>query len=479
MFKIFIITVALLLILFSPSVFGQGTIYGTVTGSDMSVPADSDFTFFGFLNDTDEEIRIESSDGAGYETGYWYDDFQNYMTEAPGNPYDFYFYNFANGEGLHFEDLMPDSNSFQEENIILAPVSWPQMPAMVSAVSLDTNSIMISWQAEPDLTCHIYRRPASSNGSLYRIDNPEGLLSDPGVADSFFMDSDVFSASSYSYVIIAEDGSGNLSPHSQVVTAFVRIQQVTLDYIVNASGSINEYGFQDTIAAGKDVTFYFRFTSFSGDSDCAYSAGTNFMVYSDDGAGWGFTVPDTVNVGNYEFSSFFMECFSCDGEATDTVGIAGLALGGTGLYEGFDDLTYSLTIHPDPADIGKVICIDTIPIPDEAEPPMSGYKWKWNGDGECRVDKVVPTWYSGPLCFTIASIECCTGTTGNVNCSSSDDPDISDITTLIDHLYLTKKPLCCPEEADVNASGGDPDISDITTLIDHLYLSHQTLPDCP
>ncbi|MFZ5980193.1 MAG: hypothetical protein ACOYVF_06130, partial [Candidatus Zixiibacteriota bacterium] len=73
---------------------------------------------------------------------------------------------------------------------------------------------------------------------------------------------------------------------------------------------------------------------------------------------------------------------------------------------------------------------------------------------------------------------CCVGTTGDANCSGS-DPDISDITRLIDYLYLSHAPLCCLEEADANGSGGEPDISDITKLIDNLYLSHSALPDCP
>jgi len=74
---------------------------------------------------------------------------------------------------------------------------------------------------------------------------------------------------------------------------------------------------------------------------------------------------------------------------------------------------------------------------------------------------------------------CCVGTTGNVNCSEDESPDISDITRLIDYLYLSHASLCCAEEADVNVSGGEPDISDITRLIDHLYLSQAPLPSCP
>ena len=78
---------------------------------------------------------------------------------------------------------------------------------------------------------------------------------------------------------------------------------------------------------------------------------------------------------------------------------------------------------------------------------------------------------------------CCSGMTGNVNCSESDDPDISDITRLIDYLYLSREPLCCEQEADTNGSNGppesEPDISDVTYLIDYLYLSRRPLAECP
>ena len=74
---------------------------------------------------------------------------------------------------------------------------------------------------------------------------------------------------------------------------------------------------------------------------------------------------------------------------------------------------------------------------------------------------------------------CCIGFTGNVDCSEDEEPDISDIVRLIDYLYISHAPLCCPEEADANGSGGEPDISDITRLIDYLYISHDALADCP
>ena len=75
---------------------------------------------------------------------------------------------------------------------------------------------------------------------------------------------------------------------------------------------------------------------------------------------------------------------------------------------------------------------------------------------------------------------CCWGYTGNVDCSKDEEPDISDITRLIDHLYLSGKELCCPEES--NTDGNiykELDISDIMAIIDYLFLTHTPLPACP
>ena len=59
----------------------QGSIFGLVTNPDMSIPAEGELTFVGFLDDTDEEIRLESCDGAGYDAGNWMDDFQNFLIQ--------------------------------------------------------------------------------------------------------------------------------------------------------------------------------------------------------------------------------------------------------------------------------------------------------------------------------------------------------------------------------------------------------------
>jgi len=207
-------------LLFIPwsQVFAQGSITGTVDNSDMTTPADSELTFWGFLDDTDEEIRTELSDGAGYQNGYWWDDFQNYLTEAPGNPYDYLFSNLVNGEFYHLEGLIPN-NSYQEENIVLASASNPSKPTGVKARVTSTSRVVVSWNKVAGITYHVYRRYTSSNGSLFRLDDPSGSLTNPGVSDSFFVDTTVDGVSSFTYMVVGEDASGNYTPHSDEASA--------------------------------------------------------------------------------------------------------------------------------------------------------------------------------------------------------------------------------------------------------------------
>ena len=78
----------------------------------------------------------------------------------------------------------------------------------------------------------------------------------------------------------------------------------------------------------------------------------------------------------------------------------------------------------------------------------------------------------GFLVLTASSVGCCVGSTGNIDCDPTDGADISDLTALIDDLYISFSPLCCPAEANTDGSvDGNIDISDLTALIDYLYIS--------
>lgn len=75
-------------------------------------------------------------------------------------------------------------------------------------------------------------------------------------------------------------------------------------------------------------------------------------------------------------------------------------------------------------------------------------------------------------------IFCCVGTTGNIDCDPAEGVDISDLSALVDHLYVSFAPLCCEAEANTDLAGSI-DISDLTALVDYLYVSFTPLPTCP
>ncbi len=74
-------------------------------------------------------------------------------------------------------------------------------------------------------------------------------------------------------------------------------------------------------------------------------------------------------------------------------------------------------------------------------------------------------------------VGCCIGTVGNADCSADDQVTMSDLTVLIDHLFISLSALCC--EGEGNADGeGEVTMSDLTVLIDHLFISLDPLPSC-
>jgi hypothetical protein len=74
---------------------------------------------------------------------------------------------------------------------------------------------------------------------------------------------------------------------------------------------------------------------------------------------------------------------------------------------------------------------------------------------------------------------CCFGMTGNVDCSPNGSVDITDLTTLIDHMFINMSPLCCIAEANIDGdSEGRVDIADLTRLIDFLFVSFAPMTAC-
>ncbi|RKX19367.1 MAG: hypothetical protein DRP35_07820 [Candidatus Zixiibacteriota bacterium] len=276
-----VIYVLLITSLIISSSFAQGSIFGEVTNSNFSIPESNQLSFIGFLNNSDNEIRIESCDGAGYDNGNWYDDFQNYLGEAPGIPYRYLFSNIMNNEGFILDDIIPD-NSFQQENITLAYINSPPRPLNLSGQTIADNSVKLNWLGDTNNSYHIYRRLSVSNGSFFRIDNPLGTLSDSGIIDTFYIDNTVDGSSSYDYLVIAKDEL-SFSPHSSIISISSILTQIC--------GDINGNGIGPNIS---DLTFFIEFIFHSGQEP------PNLTTADVDGSG-DITISDLTIIIKYLF----------------------------------------------------------------------------------------------------------------------------------------------------------------------------------
>ncbi|MDH4035067.1 MAG: hypothetical protein OEV80_14855, partial [candidate division Zixibacteria bacterium] len=59
--------------------------------------------------------------------------------------------------------------------------------------------------------------------------------------------------------------------------------------------------------------------------------------------------------------------------------------------------------------------------------------------------------------------------------------DISDLVYLVDYMFTGGPAPPCPNEADIDGSGGDPpiDISDLVYLVDYMFTGGPEPPACP
>ena len=75
---------------------------------------------------------------------------------------------------------------------------------------------------------------------------------------------------------------------------------------------------------------------------------------------------------------------------------------------------------------------------------------------------------------------CCVGKTGNANCDPEERVNLSDITKLIERVYISMEPLCCEAEGNTNGSLDNRlSLGDITLLIDHVYVTGRETAACP
>ncbi len=86
--------------------------------------------------------------------------------------------------------------------------------------------------------------------------------------------------------------------------------------------------------------------------------------------------------------------------------------------------------------------------------------------------------YCGNMLGDVAG-GCCVGVTGNVDGDIAEGIDISDLSALIEYLYISFTPPSCPAEANCDGDiGGGIDIADLSALIDYLYISFTPTAAC-
>lgn len=310
----------------------QGNIFGVVQNADLSNPGAASLFWVGFLNHSDQEIRIELNTGAGYDGINWFDDFQNYPSHAAGSPYDYFFVNAANGQMSHLSETVP-ANSFQQENILLAPGIIPARPSGLVARVASPSRVSLSWTGQPGMTCHVYRRVTSNGGVYRRIDDPQGRLTNLGIADSFFVDTTSDGVSDFTYVLIAQNSAGSFSAHSvpvsvpaSVLTA-ASVSRVTPNSGPPAGGYVVTVFGENFDVAGASVTFggvpSTAVTVHSPLSlSCTVPAGSpGFAAVAVTNTASGLTSAPLVNGFRYEGATFTRGDVNADG-VTDVFDVA-------------------------------------------------------------------------------------------------------------------------------------------------------------
>jgi hypothetical protein len=72
---------------------------------------------------------------------------------------------------------------------------------------------------------------------------------------------------------------------------------------------------------------------------------------------------------------------------------------------------------------------------------------------------------------------CCVGVKGNVDCDPMNIVNLTDLTTMVNNLFVIFGPFCCPAEADLNGDGSVT-LTDLTILVNSLFVTFTPLPPC-
>ena len=195
----------------SPAIQAQGPIAGLVERSNGTVPPNGSVLFVGYVDNSDDEVHLSGSVGADYDGGHWYDDFQNYLFAPAGVSYTYHIFDETSLESASLDSLI-SSDGFQEHDITLSSGLWPDPPQDVKLARGFNGDVHLGWLPDSSTTVHIYRRVVPSEGSFFRLDDPDGVLLGSGVSSGSYTDTTAEYATGYTYLLLAVDQSGEISP---------------------------------------------------------------------------------------------------------------------------------------------------------------------------------------------------------------------------------------------------------------------------
>lgn len=97
-----------------------------------------------------------------------------------------------------------------------------------------------------------------------------------------------------------------------------------------------------------------------------------------------------------------------------------------------------------------------------------------DGDRDCDNCPETPNPGQDP-----AACSCCQGQTGNVDADAEGTVNLTDLTLLVNHLFVTFDPIPCPEAANTSGDpGGDLTLTGLTALVNHLFVTFEPLAPC-
>ena len=238
---------------------------------------------------------------------------------------------------------------------------------------------------------------------------------------------------------------------------------VSVDEVVSLRGG--------AIAVDIPTTFKINFNNDYGLSIQGFSFAFRFYITNNGEMTTAVYEPVTYNVidvdnwtSGFTFLPVYTEEFSVDGVGADTVGIRGVesflpgdTIGKIGLPIDFNNVVFELQTKAFTANIGDSLCIDSsiFLIPNQ---------WHWHTEGNVRYEDVP---WTGPHCFEIVE-KCCVGIRGNVNVSSDEAIDISDLVELVAFMFQDAPTPPCPEETNIDGIG-IVDISDLVAMVAYMF----------